>query len=272
MKLRAADGEKALQPVRPNRGFEDVYELRLKSWLVALHRSALKWVLAAYRKKPPLVAQDARMSAPESLPPARALQSVMKKLREYWGTRFESAAKELAEHFAEDVGKRSDAALKSILRRGGFSVKFKLTPELKDVLQAAVGENVSLIRTIPEEYLSKVEQAVMRSVARGRDLKGLERDIKKIYRLSSRRVKLIARDQNNKATSQLTQARQLGLGIERGVWMHSHAGKEPRPTHAAMHGKEFLIAEGMWDSHEGRMVMPGELINCRCTWRPVVTA
>lgn len=263
---------RAIQPVRPNRGYEDLYERRLRAWLDALHRSALRWVLAAYRRKPPLIAQDARMSAPPSQPPARALRSVLKRLRAYWMTRFSAAAGELGEHFAQDVGKRSDAALRSILRRNNLSVRFRMPPELRDVMQAAVGENVSLIRTIPEQYLGRVEQAVMRSVARGRDLASLERDLNKIYRLSKRRVRLIARDQNNKATSQLTQARQLGLGIERGVWQHSHAGKEPRPTHVAMSGKEFNIAEGMYDSAEGRNVMPGELINCRCTWRPIVRA
>jgi len=62
----------------------------------------------------------------------------------------------------------------------------------------------------------------------------------------------------------------LELGITEAVWMHSHAGKVPRPTHVAMNGTRFKVAEGMWDSAEGKFIQPGELINCRCTSRSVL--
>src|SRR6201999_310961 len=147
-----------------------------------------------------------------------------------------------------------DASLRSILDRGGFSVKFKMTREMRDVLQATVHANVSLIKTIPQEHLSKVEGLVMRSVQTGRDLKSLTDGIEKIGAVTRNRAALIARDQNNKATSALTRVRQIELGIGEAIWMHSHAGKEPRPTHIAMNGKRYNIEEGMWDEAEGRNV------------------
>jgi uncharacterized protein with gpF-like domain len=52
--------------------------------------------------------------------------------------------------------------------------------------------------------------------------------------------------------------------------MHSNAGKEPRPTHVAMNGKPYDLAKGMWDSDEKEWVHPGQLINCRCTMKPVI--
>jgi len=48
--------------------------------------------------------------------------------------------------------------------------------------------------------------------------------------------------------------------------------KTPRKTHIAMDGKSYRIAEGMYDSAEGKYVLPGELINCRCTSRAVIPA
>jgi uncharacterized protein with gpF-like domain len=81
---------------------------------------------------------------------------------------------------------------------------------------------------------------------------------------------LIARDQSNKANAVVTRARQLELGIAEAIWMHSHAGKEPRPTHVAMNGKRYKVSEGMWDSAENRFVFPGELIKCSCTGRSVL--
>jgi hypothetical protein len=65
-------------------------------------------------------------------------------------------------------------------------------------------------------------------------------------------------------------ARQLSLGIEEGVWLHSRAGKHPRETHVAQSGKPFNLREGWYDPAAGKHVLPGELPNCRCSWRPIV--
>ena len=58
---------------------------------------------------------------------------------------------------------------------------------------------------------------------------------------------IIARDQNNKATASMTRARQNELGITEAIWVHSGAGKHPRPTHVAMNGAKYDVKKGMWD-------------------------
>ena len=139
---------------------------------------------------------------------------------------------------------------------------------MNNALQATIAENVGLIRSIPEKYFTEVEGLVMRSVARGRDLSYLTDELQKRYGITRRRAALIARDQNNKATSVMQAARQQSLGITQGVWRHSHAGKEPRPSHVKADGKVFELSKGMY--LDGKWVMPGEEINCRCTWSPVI--
>jgi hypothetical protein len=57
--------------------------------------------------------------------------------------------------------------------------------------------------------------------------------------------------------------------MKRAVWIHRHGDKHPRPTHLAMHGKEYDLANGMHDPAEGRNVMPGELFGCTCGFRLV---
>ena len=70
----------------------------------------------------------------------------------------------------------------------------------------------------------------------------------------------------------MTRARQVEVGITEAIWMHSHAGKEPRPTHVANDGKRYKVAEGWFDPDPRvrRHIVPGELINCRCTTRSIV--
>jgi Helix-turn-helix domain of resolvase len=102
-----------------------------------------------------------------------ALERVVRRLRRRWLGRFDEAATALARWFTRAAWQRSDAELRQILRRAGISVEFKVSREIRDALAAIVNENVSLIRSIPEQYLSQVEGSVMRSVLAGRDLAGL---------------------------------------------------------------------------------------------------
>lgn len=219
---------------------------------------------AAYRANEPVMAQDAT--------PAAELQAAIDALARQWRRRFDDAAPELAAWFARSNSRRSEAALKAILKKAGYSVEFKMTAAMRDVFRATVEENVGLIKSIPEQYLTAVQGSVMRSVATGRDLGSLAKDLRRNYGVTRKRAAFISLDQNNKATSAFMQARQTELGIEKGVWLHSHAGKEPRPTHLANHGKKFSIEEGWFDADPRvrRRIMPGELINCRCVWKPVI--
>ncbi|HHN9167526.1 TPA: phage head morphogenesis protein, partial [Escherichia coli] len=45
-------------------------------------------------------------------------------------------------------------------------------------------------------------------------------------------------------------------------------GKQPRPSHVKADGKEFDLDKGLY--LDGEWVLPGEAINCRCTWSPVI--
>ena len=199
---------------------------------------------------------------------ARALQ----RLRRLWSRRFDDMARRLAAYFAQDVSKRTDEQLKKILRDAGLAVKFEMTKAQRDVLGAIVHENVSLIKSIPRKYLDQVEGQVMRSVTTGRDLKQLTDELHETHYASRKYAAFVARDQNNKATGAIQRVRFLENNIEECIWMHSGAGKHPRPTHvkAGRDKVRFKVSEGWWDPHEQQYIWPGYLINCRCSCRPVV--
>lgn len=204
--------------------------------------------------------------------PAAILDKTMRALGRRWRKNFAEASQELADYYATAAEERSTAALKNILKRGGISVKFSMTRGTNDVLRAAIAEQVSLIKSIPEQYLTQVQGSVMRSVQAGRDLKGLVRDLRKHHGVSRRRAEFIARDQNNKATAAINRARQLSLGLEQGEWIHSSAGRHPRPTHVKQDGKRFSLKDGWYDPAIKRRIWPGTEPNCRCVWKPVIPA
>jgi uncharacterized protein with gpF-like domain len=267
---------KTLPPVRPNAGTEIIYRRRLEAMVAEMTADVVKAVRAAYRSNPPELATDEL--------PSKALRREVNRLAKRWEKNFADAAPALAEYYAKSAERRSARQLERILREGGFSVKFKMTKAMRDVMDASVAEQVGLIKSIPEQYLHEVEGAVMRSVQVGRDLKGLVDEIggrvklerkpgekdRSLAARTFRRAALIARDQNNKATAVITRTRHLELGITKAVWLHSHAGKAPRPTHLENDGQLFDIEEGWLDPAVGKRIWPGELINCRCVSKPVV--
>ena len=201
--------------------------------------------------------------------PAAILKVAFDKLAKRWLRQFDELADNLAAWFAEDVADRSDAALHRMLRQGGMSVKFQMTPAMRDVLQATVNENVSLIRSIPQQYLTQVEGAVMRSVTAGRDLALLTTELREQFGVTKRRARLIALDQNNKATAAFTRVRQVQYDLQ-AIWMHSHAGKTPRPTHVKNNGKPYDPDKGWFDPAVGEYIWPGTLPNCRCWSKTII--
>lgn len=256
---------KPLRAVLPNAGIEAAYRGRLDRFIEEMHRSIIWWLRATYRKHPPLVATLAQDDAPVD-----EIRAMMKRLAERWTVRVDGLAPDLASYFARSAAERSDTVLKQILRKGGFTVRFEMGPAAREVIGATVAENVALIKSIAQRHLFEVEGLVMRSVAAGRDLGYLSEALQHQFGVTKRRAALISRDQNQKATAAISRVRQMELGIKTAVWMHSHAGREPRPSHVAMNGKEYEIAKGLWDPTEREFIQPGQLINCRCVAKPVV--
>lgn len=261
---KAKRNEKVLPPVRPNVGIEAAYRGRLIKLIDAMSNSVVYWLKASYRANTPRMAQDET--------PADALRRSIRKLAAQWTKRFDVASEQLGDYFALSVEKRSSDALRKILRDGGISVEFKKTAAMRDVIDATVNANVTLIKSIPSQYFDQVEGAVMRSVQTGRDLAGLVQDLERFSGISRRRAAFIALDQNNKATSAVTTARELALGIDEAEWHHGGGGKEPRPTHVQA-GREkvrYKVSTGWYDPAVKRYIRPGEEPGCRCVGKPVI--
>jgi uncharacterized protein with gpF-like domain len=249
---------KTLAPVRPNEGIRRGYQRRIDTFIKRMHADITAEITRQYAALPPELASDAI--------PAAELGALMRRLKTRWMRRIDGLAPDLAGYFATAAADRSDAVLKSMLKKAGFTVAFKLTASQNDILQATVTENVNLIKSIASVHLDQVEGLVMRSVTAGRDLHVLAKGLQEQLGVTRRRAAFIALDQNNKATSALQRNRQIELGLK-ARWLHSGGGKVPRPDHVAFSkgrdgGPIYDPKEGALIS--GKRIWPGQLIGCRC--------
>ncbi len=185
-----------------------------------------------------------------------------------WERKLDDLAPRLAAKFVNRTVTNYETLMKTHLRRAGFTVRFQVTDFQKEALQAATEVNVGLIKSIGSQYLDKVQGQVWKCVTDGYDLATLSKDLRKTYDITKRRAELIARDQGAKAHAVIEKAKRQELGIAKAIWLHSHAGKTPRPSHLAANGKEFDVSKGMY--LDGDWIQPGELINCRCCSKSVI--
>jgi uncharacterized protein with gpF-like domain len=250
-----------LAPVHPNQGIAVAFRRRLWALIEEMHESLLVALTAEYRAANPQLAQD----APDSV---HRLRWEMDRLGRRWLDRFDAAAPELAAYFATAARDRVDGALAASLRKAGISVRFQITPAIQEALDASVAENVSLIKSIAQQHLGQVEQLVMRSVTAGRDVGGLRRDLQSQLGVTRRRAAFIATQQNNMATATVCKTRQQELGITKAIWVHSSAGRKPRPEHVAFNNQEYDVAKGAF--LEGKWTWPGREPRCRCVSRSII--
>lgn len=249
----SSDRGTKLKAVRPNAGIYARYRRLLMSFIRDMNIDYRKAVGECWKIYP--IAQDST--------PAEDIAARMSTLGDTWLARLDEIAVSMAEHLADSIWHTTDVQLYGMITKLGFSVDFQLSEPIRNSLDAIVAENVSLIKSIAQEYQKNIMTTVMEGVTEGRNVRRIYQAMRHTYGVTERRAKLIAFDQTNKATSAINRVRQRELGITKAIWRHSHGGKRPRPEHVEADGKEYNIEKGMY--LEGKWTWPGREINCRCT-------
>src|SRR5580698_3790536 len=191
---------------------------------------------------------------------------------------FRVRSKVISEKMVNDLTKLSKSNLHSSLKKlsGGLSLKTGVISQgVKNVSTAIVAENVSLIKTISQDYFKNITGAVMRSITTGNGLADLLPEINKYARTTERKAKLMALDQTRKAYNSINKQRMQNVGVKQFEWVHSYGGAQPRESHIKIDGHIFSFenlekeqaALGVPQADRG---IPGHAINCRCTMNPVI--
>lgn len=240
------------------------YRRQLDAMIDAMQKSYVYWLESAYKNNP------SKMEIAMDALPSKILNQRIKELSKRWVTKFDEMAEKIADKFVSAGRKATDNSFQNALKDAGWTVQFKVTPVMRDAMNATIQENVALIKSIPAHYALEVEGMVMRGFTAGRDLKYISDELQKRVGVTKRRAAFIARDQANKLSATVTQARRVELGLFEAEWMHSHAGKHPRPSHVKA-GKDklrFDVREGALI--DGEYILPGDLPNCRCSSKTVL--
>jgi len=139
---------------------------------------------------------------------------------------------------------------------------FQIEPWAKDAIESFVAENVSLIKSIPENFLREVEGLLIREIRNGTRVEGIAALIRERFSVSQKKALLIARDQVGKFNGSLAKKRQESAGVTRYIW-RTVQDERVRPKHKAQNGKEYSWDKPPPTGH------PGQDYSCRCYAEPV---
>ena len=158
-----------------------------------------------------------------------------------------------------------DRQFKSVLGVNPLSSERWLEP----LVSGFVEKNVSLIKSIPDDYLKKIEQMVRATVEQGVSTQKLTRDVYDQFDVTRSRAHLIARDQVSKYNGKLTELRQKEAGVREYEWSTAK-DERVRPKHAAVDGRRFSWSDPPAVGSNGERLHPGQDYQCRCTALPVL--
>ena len=138
----------------------------------------------------------------------------------------------------------------------------------REQLKKWTEENVGLIKTIPKDTLSKMENIVQEGFKTGKTTTSIVKEIQRTYGIEKRHARLIARDQMAKLNADITKSEQQDAGVEEYIWSTS-GDSRVRDRHRALNGKTFRWDDPpVVDTKTGRRGHPGEDYQCRCVALP----
>lgn len=152
----------------------------------------------------------------------------------------------------------------SVLTATGVDLKTLIGPEAARItLETAIERNVDLIRNVSDQARGRIADAVFRGFTQRKSADDVAKELREAVAMARRRARLIASDQTAKLSAALDQDRRREAGIDTWEWVSS--GKEnAREEHEDRDGVQY-------SDDDPPPEMPGELINCGCTSRAVLT-
>lgn len=209
------------------------------------------------------------------------INRVLRELQERWRNTYGNKSDAFATKWLSAVSRKQKEEFQRNMAKA-LGVDYTAVFDDKVVHAAAeisAVEASNLIRTIPEEYFGKIQEAVLQNyqqlpLPEGRTL---AEEIREIYKVTASRARVIARDQTSKMNTAITQARNEEIGVEEYIWRTAGDsrvvgtpgglfpdGNRVHGNHYARNGKTFRWDEPPADGH------PGYAINCRCVAEPVI--
>ena len=172
----------------------------------------------------------------------------------------------LAKNFTGKVDKRNKAEFyrRAEEKIGISREELEATEGLTFQINAYQLETMQWIKKMRDDTLQQWTSNTLRQMAEGKGLPEILKQFDGMVEQRKGHAKMIARTQISTFNSLTSKARAQNLGITKAIWVTAR-DERTRASHASRDGKEFELSEGLYDSMDGKTLLPGTDYNCRCT-------
>mgnify|MGYP000124450678 CR=1 FL=1 len=248
-----------------NAGIMDWYVKALEKLAKQMTKECREKLSEIYRELSPQITFDESISSQARI----ALNELNKKYIDLYS----AEAKRLSQNLITKTNRYANwqftKALKEMLgdKAKGFGLSGSaISPEKSEIMKALLFENVSLIKSIPQEYFKQITGAVARSIENGEGIRWLGKQLREYGAKTERRAQLIAQDQTRKAYNTINLRNFQDNNIRKFKWLHSGGSRDPRAYHKyVLDGNIYDIDDPpVIDPKTGEKGFPGQLPYCRC--------
>ncbi|NDA60670.1 MAG: hypothetical protein EBX50_01385 [Chitinophagia bacterium] len=139
------------------------------------------------------------------------------------------------------------------------------------ILKASIDEILLYYDGLTSGIVDKYRNLLNNAVKNGIDNQSIKKAVMETVGYSEQKASRASENIGRSMASSLTNQRMKNAGITKFKWMHSSAGKVPRPLHVDYDGQVFSFDDPpIIDDKTGQVGLPGQLINCRCRAIPVI--
>lgn len=276
----------------PNSSIEAWYARQLQSLVTRMNQETMREVKHLLQSDPQARAFYT-MDAKGALPVFSKFRNMFNKLRAKYDEAFGALARAIAPDFVKKIDVNSKTTTSFSLKGLDREPKEPDAAASTDLMKANIAANVALIKSIPEEHYSRLQDTMWESVtsaepevtyAGATGMERITKDLMKIEGMTERRAKGIAADQTSKVYADINTQRMSASGIKKFRWDHSSISEKGhfRQSHVDRNGKLYLIEgspselyneDGSDANTEVKAAdrgKPGYAIKCRCRMAPVV--
>ncbi|AUR98851.1 head morphogenesis domain protein [Vibrio phage 1.256.O._10N.286.45.F8] len=206
---------------------------------------------------------------------ADVIEVSLSALRQRWSsTVFNRFAERMASKFVQAVNLQNQQQFQNQYKSFGINI-YAGNQAVSDYLDATVKDNVRLIKSIPDQYLTQVESIVLGNMRAGMRPSAINKQLQDQFGVTERRARVISRDQTSKASNGLAKKRMESSGFKYFQWIDSKDSRV-RSRHKHIANKVTKYGKGIYSfsdlpiGEQGVPVAPGQPIQCRCVMRPVL--
>ncbi len=254
----------------PNAGIKAWYNKELEKLCKPMIAATSKAVLRIYKQN-----ENDVSLAQDSL--GTEERDVIRELKRAFAIEFNKKGAYLAKKMVLRSLRNGKWAFNSAMRKAIkdeniLALKGKaISREMADIIRLSVAENVSLIKSIPEQYFNNITSSVVRAAQAGNDYQQLKEQILKTGASTKKRASMIADDQISKVNTAIQLCNFEEGGVKQFKWVHTSAGMTYRKHHkdsvnsGGLNGGIFDIDKPpVINESTGATGFPGQEVNCHC--------